>query len=1055
MGLEQQVPRLSWELESDRRNVRQTAYRILVATSEDALESGRVNLWDSGTISSGISTGIAYGGFPLISRQRCVWCVQVWDEKGQPSDISDLSSWEMGLMSIGDWVASWINVENSTAKADREAGLTWVWGPRNEGRAARAFRGRFVLPEAATSGELFATTNDYTVFARITGVWLDGIEIARSASSSDWNDDIQLNVTEMSAGEHLLAVETTTLPLAPGMAAGGFEDALTVFLRLKLQSGESVGHGSGRNWKSSKLPEGNWYSLDYDDSPWEFVRILPLPLQPWPPSPAMCLRREFWIGRTVRCARLYATALGAYEPRLNGKRIGEAMLSPDRSAYDKHLLYQTFDVTRDLVTGENVLGFIVGDGWYGASDRGYSWGPPPRRLLAQLELTFADGSRQIVSTDDGWFMAESAIRRSVVRVGEIYDARLAQSGWDNIGFNQSSWNKAAVGEKPTGRIVAQVTPPIRVTEVLQPKAIVQCAPGVYLFDFAQNFAGWCRLQVKGLRAQKIKLKFGELLTSSGRVDQPFMNIGEPKVDEYILRGDEGGETFEPHFTYRGFRYVEVEGLSSPPTANTLKGVVAHTDFEMTGRFWTCVPLINRIWEASVWTRRSNFVGVPTDCPSREQRGYLESSGLCWDDAAFNMDVCALTSHLMTNIVDQQAADGAFPIAAPLTPLVDALDHIPGINPGYSDAGIILPWTAWQRYGDVRVIEQNWDAMVRYHEFIMRNNPDYIGRNGHALDWGDWLSIDLIEVHSGVTETPKELIGTAYWACIATKLAEMGGAIGRCDDADRFRAVATRVRTAFNREFVKPGGVIGTGSQTGYVLALRFDLLLDDVKLVAARQLAANIRARGISLTTGILGTCNILDALTDAGYAELAYGLLLREDYPSWGYMIRQGATTIWETWHGIQEQAGPNGEVLKVQLARNHSDLATVSGFLFRRVAGIDAASPGFEIIRIHPVMDHRISSAGGEYQSIMGRISTEWSRDSEGNFSLRVRIPANTSARIHFPVGSNAKISENRDTASGQQPFRIVSRTEVETVVEIGSGSYDFNARPIDPAHLGGGLT
>lgn len=1055
LGLESRRPRLSWQLESDARNVQQSAYRILVSSSEKALRAGQGDLWDSGKICSRKSIGIQYGGRPLASRERCWWSVQIWDERGEPSAPSAASWWEMGLLDPKEWSAQWLSVENAIAKADREAGLHWIWGARTQEKTTRQFRFKFQLPTASLGGELFAVTNDRVMWTQIGRVWLNGEPIAGRGGWSDDYDEIGLMESDtmllalkpLRAGEHLLAVEVHTTDLKPPMTESTLVHGLAVFSRFNLDTGETLRLGTGSNWKTRLAQVDEWQGPDYDDSAWEAAQFAPIEHQPWPPQPAMHLRRTFILDQQVRSARLYATALGAYEGRLNGHRVGGAHLTPEISQYARRVLYQVFDVTKMLRRGPNVLGFTVGDGWYASFDDRYAWGLPPRRVLGQLELTLADGSKHVVGTDSAWRTAESPIRESQMQIGEIYDARLEQPGWDTPRFDALHWKEAQVAETPPGGLVAQTSPPIRVTETLAPQSISQPKPGVYVFKFTQNFAGWCRLKVKGARGTRVELEFGEWLNTLGEVAQTYGDSGTHKRDIYILRGDTSGETFEPHFTYCGIRYVQVSGLPSAPTLESLKGIVAHTDLKITGQLRTASPLIDQIWRNTVWTRRSNFVSIPTDATRREQRGYTASAGLCWDDAAFNMDVASFTSRVMDNIVDEQAADGAFPMKAPTPRSNGSADHLPGSPPGWGDAGIILPWTAWQRYGDLALIERNWEPMNRYLQFILNHNPEYLWKNKRGRDFGEWLSLDFLKpAFSALPATSKDLIATAYWAHSADLLSQMAGAIGRKDDEERLRTVFDRVRRAFQNTFVKDDGTVGSGSQTSYVLALKFGLLPEGIRQAAAQRLAADVRARGVSLTTGILGTQFILDVLADTGFCDLAYGLLLRTEFPSWGYAIRRGATTVWETWWaGQPEEQKQGGQGAIMTSEQNHSDLATISGFLFRRIAGIDLGMPGFESIVIRPALDPRLKKGGGDYDSIMGRISTDWSQNGDGRFLLDVRIPANTSARIHLPAAPFARVQEGRLDISGRKDVHWVSRSGDEAVLEVGSGLYRFTVQPI----------
>jgi len=1053
MGLENPLPQLSWRLESDKRNVRQTAYRVLVSRSEAALQAGNGDLWDSGRVQSRKSFGIRYQGERLASRQRCWWRVQVWDEREVATEPSIPSWWEMGLLDQKDWTAQWLAAEDSVAKTDRETGLHWIWGEPIHEKSTRRFRFKFHLPLASQGGECFAVVNDWLFSARISGIWIDGLPcradpMKHASHMFDSTLDLPnfsaqwLTLAPMNAGDHLIAVEVNVHDVTSPITEG-----FTFFARLNLPGGEMLRIGSGSGWithlKDGHEREDLWYLQRYDDREWAEARAVRLEdYQPWPAQPAMHLRREFLLEKPLLKARLYSTALGAYEARLNGVRVGDALLTPEISQYAKRVLYRVYDVIEMLKPGANALGLTVGDGWYASFDGRFGWGPPPRRVLAQLELTFVDGSRQMIATGPGWRTVQSPIQESEIRVGEIYDARLEQPGWDTAPFDDRHWPSAEIAARPPCRLVAQVSPPIRATQVLRPREILQPQPGVYVVDFGQNFAGWCRLHCQGSRGSRIELRFAELLTPAGEVNESFTDIGEPKRDVFILRGDATGETFEPHFTYRGFRYVQVTGLAVAPTERSVEGVVVHSDLQITGHLRSASPLIEQLWRNTLWSQRSNMVGIPTDCPSREQRGWMGDAGIFWDAAAFNMDVCAFTARHMDNVVDDQAASGAVPYATP-EPRGGWNDPLIAV---WSDAAIILPWTVWRRYGDVSIIERNWKAMNRYLQFILDHNPDYLWNKPDRL-WngvsyagiGDAQSLDQVDekdsVGIPVPSTPKNLIATAYWAHSATLLSQMADAIGRSKEAELLRGLFEKISQAFNTAFVQPNGIVGEGSQTGYILALQFGLLPQAMRPSAAERLAAEIRSRGVALTSGVVGTQFSLDVLADTGFADLVYGLLLRTAYPSWGDMIKKGATTLWETWNG---EGRVNGEIRK--MSQNHYWFGSICGFLFRRMAGIDAAEPGFEKISIRPIIDGRVNSGGGDYDSIMGPISTDWVQSANGRFALNVNISANATASIHLPARSDSRISEGRRSILDRTDLRIASRLANEVVIEVGSGTYQF---------------
>jgi alpha-L-rhamnosidase len=1044
LGLENRRPRLSWRLESHRRNVRQSAYRVRVASSREAVEAGVGDLWDSGKVASNKSIGIEYQGRELSSRQRFWWQVQIWDERDEASPPSASAWWEMGLLNPDDWTAQWLAVEDATAREDRKAEPRWIWGATSDHPVSRKFRHRFHLPVAARAGALFAENDACSL---LNSIWLDGCPLAQwkdtDNTAGEW-----LEVGPLAAGEHVMAIEVAANfnpPIAVSMRPP--PHGVAGFMRLALENGETFRLITDLNWKTALVADPDWHLPHYDERVWEAAQRSDWDDHaPWPAMSAMHLRREFSSDAEIIQARLYATALGVYEARLNGHRVGDALLTPEVSQYQQHLQYQVYDVTRMIRSGTNILGLTVGDGWYGSWQGLYAWGPAPRRVLAQLELTFADGTREVVATGPGWRIAHSPIRRSQVRRGEIYDARLEQPGWDSPGFDDSKWEKAEQGEAPSAALVAQLVPPIRTTQVLKPHAITQPRSGVYVVDFGQNFAGRCRLQAKGPRGARIELRFAEDITSAGEIDQFSLGIElshfgrrELRTDTFILRGEASPEVFEPQFTYRGFRYVEITGLAAPPSTDSIEGLVIHSDLRVTGQLRTNSRLIERIWRSTVWTQRSTCVSIQTDNATREQRGWLGDPGTYWDAFSFHMDTCAFTSRTLMHWVDDQYEDGAFPMMSPYPKRELFMYGGHGSPPVYGDTAIILPWTAWLHYGDTALIERNWEPMRRHLQFIEEANPNYLWRNKRSLDWGDWLAVDEVWVFadsSAKRNTPTDLVATAYWAYSATLLAQMADAIGRTHEARQLREVFERVKQAFNEEFVAEDGTVGNGSQGSYVFALKFGLLSPRHAEVAAEKLAADIRRRGISLTTGHAGTSFLLDVLVDAGFTDLAYGLILKTEYPSWGYMLENGATALWENWRDVQPPSGS---------AHNQPTFASVCGFFFRRIAGIDASSPGFETIVIRPVLDERVKCGGGDYDSIMGRISTDWMQVSSDVFTLDVTLPANTRARVHLPAGHESRIEEGGQEISLYEAVRVTSRTDREAIVEVGSGRYRFLVAPM----------
>ena len=1029
LGLHDREPTLSWRLESTRREVSQRAYRILVASSPADLLEGSANLWDSGRIDSSDSIGIRYAGKSLTSRERACWTVTVWDDENQVCRPSQATFWEMGLLERSDWQGSWLAAEDQLERDDRVAGMTWV-GASNPGDKAHL---NFRLPFIAPSAGRLVLTLAATCQSRVSKLFLDDapIEIPVVPGFVMGSPPAARLEVPISAGPHQLMAQLESFapfPIIPPMATVG----LAVQLRIIEQGGRVTRVSDGWQVHGAAARVGA--------ADWTPARLLEEhPNVPWPPSPARLMRRAFTVRSAPRAARLYVTALGGYEMRLNGTRVSTDQLASESVDFRQCAPYRVFDVGSMILAGENVLGAIVGDGWFASYATGsgrYPWDPAPRRLLAQLELTYADGSRELIATDERWRADRAPIVSSEIYNGEEYDARLEQTAWDRVGFDDRHWSPVeSIADPPQQfALIAQTSAPIRALRTLEAVAISEPSPGIHVFDFGQNFAGWARLSVTAPGGQRITLRFAEILKADGRVDQANLRMARA-TDVYVARGDPGGETHEPRFTYHGFRYVEMQGLEGPVSKNTIQGIVVHTDLAETGQLRIDSPLIQKLWENTLWSQRSNFVGLPTDCPQRDERlGWMGDAQIFWDAAAFNMDVAAFTRRFAADIRRGQRKDnGAFDIWAPKAD--ETLMPLKSPTPGWADAGIVLPWTAYMRYGDRTIVDENWQAMTRYVDGILEGNPDHLWRNGRGLDLGDWLSLDAKTPWDETT--PRELIATALLARSCDQLAELAMHTGRAAEVTRYRELANNVKFAFARAFVSSDGIIGNGSQSGYIIALRLDCVPPSLRPIAGQHLIAAIRERGTTLATGFLGTPFSLDAIADQGDSSLVYDLLLKIQFPSWGYMIEQGATTIWESW---------DNSANSMTNSRNHYALGSVCGFLYRRVAGIDPIAPGFARVRVRPVLDRRIRSAGADYDGVRGRISCHWTLEPNA-FTLKVALPPTSRAIVHLPAAKGAAISESGFASRAR--LRTTSRDSDEAVFEIGSGTYSFTVTPL-PEHL-----
>ena len=1024
LGLDNCKPHLGWRIEGDMAGRRQGAYRVLVATDPSRLAADTADLWNSGKISTDATVDIVYAGQPLSSRQRCYWRVEAWDDAGAPLTTSATDYWEMGLMSPADWQADWLEAEGKVAQADRAAGLKWIWGSTHQDKAPRRFRWSIKLIEKPVRAELLVAARE-----ELRSLWLGGKSVGfqpfKKGPIDFWR---MLTVPlELKVGQNVLGVEAAWVADRFPPSGGG---AVAAVLRLTYADGREERRTTGPDWKTSIETSARWMEPTFDDGKWESAlaaQVTPAG-EPWPASPATLLRRQFKVSGKMKRARLYATALGANESLINGRTVGDALLAPETTDFRKRVLYCVHDVAALLKQGNNVLGAHVGDGWYASAwllSSRYPFGPSPRRVCLQLEIDYVDGRREIVATDANWLMADSPVQSSEIYDGEVHDARLAQPGWAAPGFDDSSWIRAKRGAKPKALIVAQSTPPIRVTKSIKPVSVREVRPGVHVVDFGQNFSGWVHVKGKAKSGTRLSLRFAEILKADGSADQSNLRSAEAH-DVYIFRGDASGESWRPSFTYHGFRYVEVSGWSGALPKDLLTGEVIHSDLAITGDFRTSDALIGQVWRNTFWGQRSNFVGIPTDCPQRDERlGWMGDAQIFWDAASFNMDTAAFTRRFTADVRDAQDDKGVFAEFAPRAWEATTMKGAPG----WADAGIILPWTSWWRYGDTQIIDENWHAMVAWADYVASQNPNFLWQKARGSDYGDWLALDAKE--PGDPTTPKDLVATAFWAHVTKKLAQMARATGRADAATLYEKRYGQIAEAFIKAFVKSDGTIGNGSQTGYILPLRFGLVPAPLRAKAAANLVADIRRRGTVLSTGFLGTPHALDVLADAGQIDLVYELLARTQFPSWGYMVAKGATTMWERWNSDVGDVAMN--------SFNHYALGAVVGFFYRRIAGIDAAEPAFKRITIQPTPGTRLVGASATYDSIAGRISSTWTRSAD-RLALDVVIPANCTASIMLPAKQGALILEGGRPIGERFAPKPGAKGEGVPGINVGSGTYRF---------------
>lgn len=762
--------------------------------------------------------------------------------------------------------------------------------------------------------------------------------------------------------------------------------------------------------------QAQWIALDQEEE----ADLLPSPF----------LRTTFTVARPIQRARLYVTARGLYEARLNGRRAGDAVLSPGWTDYSKRIQYQTYDVGDLLTEGENALGAILGTGWYcggvGFKGERNHYGTVPQ-LLAQLVVDHPDGTTTTVVSDGSWRGATGPVRSSDLLMGEEYDARAELPGWDMPGYDDAGWASVQAAPLDDVALVADRAEPVRVTEEIAPAAMAPRDDQTVIVDLGQNMVGWARLTARGPAGTRVQLRFGEVLNPDGSLYTKNLRHAR-QTDVVILRGG-GEEVYEPRFTFHGFRYVEVTGYPGPLPPEAITGRVVESATPPAGTFACSHDLVNQLQRNIVWGQRGNFLSIPTDCPQRDERlGWLADAQIFAGTACCNRDVAAFFSKWLTDVADAQSPAGGFPNVAPrLGSLADGA-------PAWGDAGVIVPWLMYQRYGDLLLIEQHFPAMARWLDYIQAANPDFRWLNRRQNDFGDWVAVD--------PSTPKDLLATAYWAYDATLMARMAHVLGRDEDAARYDALFARIKAAFIDAYVAPDGRVAGDTQTAYVLALQMDLVPAEQRAAATRHLVDDIERHDGHLTTGFVGTGYLCPLLTALGHADVAYRLVLNEDYPSWGHMIRHGATTIWERWDGWTAERGFQDPGMN---SFNHYAFGAVGEWLLRCVAGIetDPDHPGYERVVIRPYPGGGLTWARAEYRSLRGTIVSGWRVDDDG-LRMDVEIPANVTATVYVPAADASAVTEGGAPAADAPGVAFLSQEGDRVVFAVAAGRYAFRAVP-----------
>ncbi|WP_329480130.1 glycoside hydrolase family 78 protein [Kribbella sp. NBC_01484] len=778
--------------------------------------------------------------------------------------------------------------------------------------------------------------------------------------------------------------------------------------------------------------EAHWIEHDYETDPYfepPVDRAEPRTVRQATIAAPRYYRRSFELPQPVVRARVYATAHGLYQLSANGQRVGTDELTPGWTDYRERLAYQTYDVTHLLHAGENVLGAVLGEGWWSGyvgwdtRSHAHHYGRKPQ-LLAQLVVDHPDGSRTVVATDGRWVERVGPLRFADLLMGESYDARLELGEWSSPGYDATGWAPAGDMGADLSTLIAAPTEPVRVTEDLPAVAITPRGPGRFIVDLGQNIAGRVRLRIRNASAgDRIRLRHGEMLESDGELYTA--NLRTADATDYFVSAGATEEFFEPIFTVHGFRYVEVDGYPGELTVEDVTGRALHSDTPVAGRFECSDPGVNQLLSNIRWGQRGNFVSIPTDCPQRDERlGWTADAQIFLPTAAYQADVLTFFDNWLGDLAVAQTDEGAIP---------DVIPHvITGRHgtPAWADAATIVPWTLYRMYGDERVLRSAWPAMRRWVDYVHRANPDLIWRNRTSGHYGDWLQVGV--------RTDRDVLATAYFARSAEFTAATARVLGLADEAAAYGELRERIADAFVTEFVDAEGKVRGDTQTGYLLPLAFGLLPDEAEQAAVKHLVADLERRGRSLTTGFAGVALLCPILTRYGHADLAYELLHDDRYPSWGYSIKHGATTIWERWDGWTEENGFGPVAMN---SFNHYSLGSVGEWLYADVAGISQSpdSIAFQHLVIRPRPGGRLTWAQASYNTPTGQVSTHWER-ADGEIQLDVVVPPGAVATVHVPTTDAGSVRE-----SGRPPSELVVLEPQDNAVvfKVPSGRYSFTAR------------
>ena len=1054
-------PRFSWELSSKVNDQHQTAWQVIVSDNLEKIKSDKGNIWNSGKQKGDVTFGNKYKGDKLQSFSKYYWKVRAWDKENSASKWSETASFITGACDKKDWKAHWIgdspeppldypllykHIGYLSAYSESDSQEKWVQIDLGKSTSFNSIR---LYPAFNNKREI----QDY--------YFPLGFRIELSDDAQHWQKNVEKKPAPLPEGGPV-NVELGQLQARyvrfvatklqrydfrihdyedQGDPTRMFAFALAEMQILNNDVNLSAGCKVGYKDALIKMDREDGYDPDMLT---DGILDTPPPPKSRPIKPSPMLRKTFTLKEKPVQAIAYVSALGLYELSLNAQSPDLRVLAPEWTDYNKRVQYQVFDVSDFLKKGVNTIGAQLADGWYAGMLGPVRWSPYfpkrgayglDRRLFFQMEVEYPNGDKETIVSDDSWkIYPDGPIRLADNFVGESYDANKEVNGWQTTGFDDSAWKQVVVDSKVEKNLVPQINQPIKVIETLETKSVSPDRDGNYIFDVGQNIAGWCEINLQGEPGDQIVLQHGEILDGGELYTE---NLGMAIQTDTVILGASGKLLYEPRFTYHGFRYVRVEGLRGVPDKRILKAKVVASDQPRTGHFECSNPMLNQLYKNINRSHVSNMHGVPTDCPQRDERcGWMGDVFIFAQASMYNRDMGAFYTKWMTDILDAQSERGTFPDIAP-NPF-GYEKHFTNA-PGWADTGIQLPYLMYLNYGDTEIIEENFAAYERYVENIHKSNSDLIWKSGLGLNYGDWLNGNTLRA-KGFPKTgaqiPSTVFSTIMFYNSVNNLSKMASAIGKNKKADYYSELAEKIKKAFEEHFVDSEGKIEGDSQSCYAMALFYGIYPQEMEETFEKRMIDKFIPYDGRMNTGFHSTLPLMKELVKRGYADKAFQLLETKEFPSWGYSIEQGATSIWERWDGYVKGRGMQGAGMN---SFNHYAFGAVGEWMYQNILGIqlDVDSPGFKHFILKPLPCGTLTWAKGSYHSLSGEIKASWKLDNN-KFEYTFTVPANTTATVYIPGKKEAPV-----LLDGKNLTELYKAAQIEykdgyTIFNVHSGTF-----------------